>query len=223
MKRIAIIVITVLITALVVGFGFLMWHRSVINKISERRQNFDKKYVDMFWSSRSKDSEIKNLRLKIDRLEEALRGPVDKLPRNLLRVYCYNAMIDIEGVDFCVAAPMHTSLDKRMDLIADVLMKYHFKKGLIKVKKIEQRGDKKIAVVELLETKECPYAWKGQYFQGSSGGHVTTYALSNTFLQPEYTGEWIDGVEFWYEGEPISDDWDHIFLSGTKYRKPLKK
>ena len=43
--------------------------------------------------------------------------------------------------------------------------------------------------------------------------------LVQTFLQNDYDGSSLDGVEFYDEGEPISDQWDHISLSGTKFRE----
>lgn len=89
--------------------------------------------------------------------------------------------------------------------------------------RIENRNNKKIAIIDLRE-KNHPYphgySWRGIYFQGSSGGGSTTVTLIKTFLQENYKGEWIDGVEFYYEGKPIvENEWAHIFLSGTIYRK----
>ncbi len=39
------------------------------------------------------------------------------------------------------------------------------------------------------------------FFQGSAGGGWTCYTLQTTMLQPDYDGEWIDGVRFLYNGE----------------------
>ncbi|HEC77978.1 MAG TPA: hypothetical protein ENI34_02405 [candidate division WOR-3 bacterium] len=157
--------------------------------------------------------------MRITRFEEALLVKPAKLPDDLLKVYTVDAMSDAEGVDLCVAVPAHYTLIEKLKLISRLLNKYKFPRGLIELKKIEQRGGKKIAVIELKETKKHPTAWRSGYFQGSCGGHITTYILTNTFLQPDYTGKWVDGVEFWYNGKPITGDWDHIFLHGTMYRK----
>jgi hypothetical protein len=62
-------------------------------------------------------------------------------------------------------------------------------------------------------------SWRTLYFQGSTGGACTTIMLVQTFLQNDYDGSWLDGVESYYDGRPISDQWDHIDLSGTKYRQ----
>lgn len=64
--------------------------------------------------------------------------------------------------------------------------------------------------------------WRYQYFQGSAGGHDTSVALARTFLQPEYSGEWIDGVQFTYEGKPIqAGQWDHLEIDGVVTRETL--
>lgn len=203
------IVGAVIITALVVAGVMYVWHLSVVRLAKQEQQDIDEEYGKL----------VQSLNDRIDRLKDALLEPKDKLPGDLLRIYTYNAHADLEGVGFCLAIPGHYSLTKKLKLAVDVLMKYKFKRGVIELTRIEQQAGKKIAIVELRETKKDPWAWRGIYFQGSCGGHGTTYTLVNTFLQPDYTGKWVDGVEFYYEGKPISNDWDHIFLHGTMYRK----
>ena len=62
--------------------------------------------------------------------------------------------------------------------------------------------------------------WRYLYFQGSTGGQFTSYSLRMTFLQPGYSGEWIDAVRFYYEGQPIREgDWTHLSLSGVINRR----
>ena len=56
------------------------------------------------------------------------------------------------------------------------------------------------------------------FFQGSMGGGRTTIILTESTLQKQYKGEWVDAVEFYYQNEKIGDR-DHIFLSGTIKRK----
>jgi hypothetical protein len=209
----------VIITALVVTGVLYVWHLSVVRSIHQKQQDIDAKYDKSIRALESKDMTIRGLKARIGRLENALQSSPDEVPGDLLRIYSYNANTDVEGVGFYLAVPEHYSLDQKLQLVANILMKYAFKKGIIELKRIEGYAGKKIAIVELCETKECPWAWKGLYFQGSCGGHSTTYILVNTFLQPDYVENWVDGVKFYYEGKPITDDWDHIFLDGTKYRK----
>jgi len=56
------------------------------------------------------------------------------------------------------------------------------------------------------------------YFQGSAGGQHTTVVLIESILQNDYTGDWIDEVEFYYQNEKMGE-WDHISLSGTVVRE----
>jgi hypothetical protein len=64
--------------------------------------------------------------------------------------------------------------------------------------------------------------WRYQYFQGSAGGYDTSVALARTLLQPDYRGDWIQGVKFSYEGKPIeAGQWDHLALDGVITRKTL--
>lgn len=55
------------------------------------------------------------------------------------------------------------------------------------------------------------------YFQGSYGGQHTAITLRETLLQPGYQGKWIDGIVFYYQGEPI-EIWDHFNFSGIQSR-----
>ncbi len=65
-------------------------------------------------------------------------------------------------------------------------------------------------------------SWRFGYFQGSAGGYVTTVTLTRTFLQPDYQGNWIKGIQFYYGGQPIKEgDWDHINLDGVITRENL--
>jgi len=207
------IIIAVVLTTLVVGLAMYLWHTSVIKDMKSEQRLRDQ-------ASAYKEVVITDLRNQIAVLEDKLAGSPGKLPADLLKIYSYNAQADIKTVGFCLAVPNNYTIAQKLNLVADVLMQSEFGRGVIEVKRIEQRGDKKIAIVDLRETKACPYAWKGQYFQGSTGGTATTFILSNTFLQPDYIGTWVDGVVFLYEGKAINaDEWDHIFLHGTKYRK----
>jgi hypothetical protein len=66
-------------------------------------------------------------------------------------------------------------------------------------------------------------SWRTNYFQGSAGGMITSKTLAYTLLQPEFQGEWIEGVTFQYQGEPIEEgDWDHISLFGVITRDDLE-
>ena len=150
------IVGVVIITALVVAGVMYVWHLSVIRSIKQKKQ-------ELVQSLQSKDVIIDGLNDRIDMLEEALLESKDGLPCDLLRIYTYNAHADLEGVGFCLAVPEHYSLNEKLKLVVDVLMKYKFKRGVIELTRIEQQAGKKIAIVELRETKKDPWAWRGIY------------------------------------------------------------
>jgi hypothetical protein len=106
-----------------------------------------------------------------------------------------------------------------MKLLSRLLSSYCFGGLPIDVLSVENRDGAQIAVVDLREiTGQLIPSWSGYYFQGSTGGYATQTTLVETFPQKDYAGDWIDGVEFHYNGAPMTDDWDHVSLHGTKYR-----
>lgn len=120
-------------------------------------------------------------------------------------------------------APLKDKLDK----LASELSKNVFSSLPITVTKIETIDGKKIATVNLSETNESKQlsdladyngdTWLRHKLQGSTGASVTSKSLIETFLQRDYTGEWIDGVKFTYEGE--EPFFEHALnLSETNYR-----
>lgn len=207
------IIIAVVLGVVVVTAGLYLWRLSTIKKEEPKPSPYDHRL-------QFEDMVINGATIRIARLEGALSRSPDNLPVDLLKIYSYDAQAGIGIIGWCLAVPDDCTLSKKLDITADVLMKYAFSRGSIVIMAIAQRGDRKIAVVDLRETDDYPNPWRGFYFQGSTGGMATTYILTNTFLQPHYSGAWIDGVEFLYEGAPIQrDEWDHISLHGTIYRK----
>lgn len=75
---------------------------------------------------------------------------------------------------------------------------------------IKEEEGKDILYVDLKEGSGEVGApsWVYDYFQGSTGGQVSETALVETFLQREYGGVWIDGVNFTLDGESIQ--YDHV-------------
>ncbi|MCB2291425.1 hypothetical protein LGK97_16990 [Clostridium sp. CS001] len=59
--------------------------------------------------------------------------------------------------------------------------------------------------------------WARKYFQGSTGGKVTSVTLIETMLQKEHKEQWIDGVRFLYNNGVCN--FDHTSdLSKVNYR-----
>lgn len=107
------------------------------------------------------------------------------------------------------------SIEQKIILLADTLSKQNFDSRSIELIKLETTDGKQIATINLKNNKEDS-TWESRSFQGSSGGICTTISLEETFLQKEYSGEWIDGVQFLYEGNKITDQhveglWETIY------------
>ncbi|MFH1096881.1 MAG: hypothetical protein ABH886_01640 [Candidatus Desantisbacteria bacterium] len=139
---------------------------------------------------------------------------------DFFKVYGSDKGANHEEINFYVAVPKNFPLLEKLKLLADRLSRFEFQYHPINVLGIKSYNNKKIAIIELNELNYPEaFTWRGGYFQGSTGGGFTTLTLTKTFLQEDYKGNWIDGVKFYYEGKPISSDWDHIALSGTIWRK----
>lgn len=120
--------------------------------------------------------------------------------------------------EICIADSL--GLEAKLKRIGDSLSDIYFNDLEIEVdlKSNETRG--KVAHINLLEKPGYngpgslpPYESWYDFFQGSSGGQSTSIRLKTSFLQPDYKGEWLDGMFFFYQGDSIGL-WDHLNLSG---------
>jgi len=149
--------------------------------------------------------------------------------------------------DFLIPVSDSLSLTEKLELLARKLSNHKFRRLPIVVREVREQDGKRIASIDLRETdwnrhifgtwdslcavgesqqadsvfrKRKRHTWRVVFFQGTCGGTQTTRTLIHTFLQDDYEGEWIDAVEFYYEGEPMSEDrFQHTNLYGTKIRK----
>lgn len=102
-----------------------------------------------------------------------------------------------------------------MNNLATILSDQAFNGLEIDIVNLENVDDKKIVTINLQDGDKG--SWYN-YFQGSAGGLVTVRSLEETFLQRAYPGEWIDGVQFQYNGEPMPE-FDHtVGLESVIYR-----
>lgn len=120
------------------------------------------------------------------------------------------------------------TIEKRLKVIADNLSHTEFNNLPIELIDITEVDGKKIATFNLKENEEninkdnlneyTGTSWVSNFFQGSAGGSWTCYTLQTTMLQPDYDGEWIDGVKFLYNGEE-NKNFQHIEgIDKIKYR-----
>lgn len=96
------------------------------------------------------------------------------------------------------------SIEEKLNLLLKEISALKFENAPINLVKVEDN----IAYVDLNESSDKNY-WSNTYFQGSTGGSITTYTLIESILQREYNGEWISGVYFTYEGK-TDIEFDHV-------------
>ena len=108
------------------------------------------------------------------------------------------------------------SLEDKLKALSKEISEKKFDKLPIEVKSIDTVKGKKVATINLTDSSTQKWVPK---FQGSTGGAVTSNTLIENFLQSnnKSRGEWIDGVKFLYNNNPI--EYEHVAdLSTTQYR-----
>ena len=136
---------------------------------------------------------------------------IEQQQAGFFAIYDMDLYTEEPVIDYYVKIPGDASLKARVQMLADKLSKLKFSNLPINLVNIEEVQGKKTAVIDLRSKAENKKTWKSHYFQGSAGGKQTETRLIKTFLQGEYDGPWVDGVEFLYNGEDISrEHWDHI-------------
>jgi len=117
-----------------------------------------------------------------------------------------------------ISIPKDKGIQEKLEAIAKKLSEVNFNNLPIEVLKIETVNGKKIAKINLKEDSKNQKQWFQSYMQGSAGGSITSVSLIETLLQKEYKGQWIDGIEFSYEGKKC--EFEHAYdLTEIVYRK----
>lgn len=228
-KRFPVIVVTVVIAFVCVISTSVIWflfHRAKVAAMAHEQRVLEQRIFDLEWEgaklyeSMEYADQSDSTRDELNRLRAMMEATDSRVKGKLLKIYEYNSLYDRPGIGFYVATDENATLYEKVALIADILSRVYFRDHPIDLLRIADRDGKKIAVVDLREPEsEGVFSWRSGFFQGSSGGYWTTYMLVNAFLQQDYKGEWVDGVVFYYQGKPIIEEWDHIFLHGAKLRK----
>ncbi|MGV8146760.1 MAG: hypothetical protein ACLKAK_12520 [Alkaliphilus sp.] len=110
---------------------------------------------------------------------------------------------------------------ENLNIIAYNLSKNNFRKLPLEITGIENIENEKILVVNIYEPKSSDTMWASDFFQGTTGGTITTRTLVESFLQKDSNLEsWIDGVKFTYNGER-HNEFDHVYglFSDVFYRR----
>lgn len=109
------------------------------------------------------------------------------------------------------------SLNDKLKQLAKSVSDNNFNGLPIEIESIDTVNGKKIATINLVDSGNNTWVQK---FQGSTGGQVTANTLIENFLQSNNNNantDWIDGVKFLYNNEPI--EYDHVSdLSEVQYR-----
>jgi len=106
-------------------------------------------------------------------------------------------------------------LQEKLTTLANELSTKAFNGLSIRIVEIVTSNNSKNAVINLEDSGNDPTkSWSGNYFQGSSGGIATSKILIETFIQKSYLGDWVDSIQFQYNGAAI--EYDHVEdLKGT--------
>ena len=98
--------------------------------------------------------------------------------------------------------------------ILTIISTQFFSGNTLTLSTIETIGEKKIAVIDLVGDESYWY----NSMQGSTGGLITAYTLTENILQKEYPGYWIDGVRFTVNGHEVTGNQHAAELSVITYR-----
>ena len=169
-----------------------------------------------------------NNRLREQELKDSTKEePTFKDKSNFYPIYSANINTYKKQIDAYIFIPKEIELKQKLNSLAKILTEVYFDNLPIQIVNFEDINKKKIVVVNLNETLENQgildssklkgYTWY-KYFQGSTGGTITSTRLIETILQRDYSGQWIDGVKFLYNNKVCN--FDHTpDLSNVNYRK----
>ncbi len=128
--------------------------------------------------------------------------------------------------DRLIAMEAGMDMTDKLHRLADTLSMDYFNGLCIHLPGADSVGDVGLILrVELWENTDYdgpgslpPYQSWYDFFQGSAGGLQTSITLKETFLQRDHEGEWIDGLQFFYQGDPMPAT-DHTLLHGLHLRQ----
>lgn len=226
--------VAVLIASIAVGYAVYWWQQRVMEdearRASESRAKLESGVLSLrraLKPQRELEARTKTLEDEVEALRHFSYGHTGRLSPQYLAIYGPDRTYDPARVDVVcyVVVPENLPMPQKLRYVADRLSWLRFDGCPIHVLRIEDRGGKRIAVVDIREPEGANdrWSWATGYFQGSSGGGVTQRTLVLTFLQKDRPGAWIDGVQFYYQGKPFSPEWDHINLTGTFYRNRVRE
>jgi hypothetical protein len=137
---------------------------------------------------------------------------------NIIPAYTADVNSYERKIGFYIKVPNDMPLKEKLDNVSKILSEQYFNNLPIEVLRIEELDGKKIVVINLEESKEnqgvtdfeklTGRTWATGFFQGSTGGTITSTTLVETFLQRESKDVWVDGVKFLYNNGVC--DFEHV-------------
>lgn len=193
------------------------------NKLESENDRLNQAYLDEKAKTEEQAKEIARLNEQVETLnqkakENELLGLTAQT--EIWPIYTANINDYKKEIGCYISLPKNDSIQAKLDEIAQSLSELYFHNLPIEVLEIDGQ---KIAHVNLKELSGggtgniSSDSWASRYFQGSAGGTITTTRLVESFLQRQYNGEWIAGVEILYNGQPV--DFQHVpDLAKVNYR-----
>lgn len=111
-----------------------------------------------------------------------------------------------EDYTFMYIKPVE-GIKENIDLIIENLTTYYFIDLKMTFMDLDEDN---ILHINLVEEDDTDPSWY-PYFAGSTGGYITDLTMVESFLQRNYPGPWIKGVNFYFNGE---DEYltDHVSM-----------
>jgi predicted nuclease with TOPRIM domain len=196
-----------------------------ISDMKEKTSKLQDSIVELTEQAKNSNTKVKDLEASNAIISEQ----ISKQKNSIYPIYSANINSYAKEIHFGTYISDNLSLKNKLDALAKALSVVQFNNLPIEVSEISEIDGKKIAVINLKESEENQkirdvlkfkgYSWATGYFQGSTGGTMTSVSLIETFLQKDYEGQWIDGVKFLYNNLVI-DTFQHIeSLNKISYRK----
>lgn len=218
-KRLAAILMLILVPVLVLS-GCSKGKNQEIDKLKneitslqDKNKSLENKVTEL-----TKESENLNSKLKEYESSGTAGGEAGSNSDNVYPIYTANSDTYKREVLVTTYVPNNYTLKQKLDAIAKTLSEVKFKGLPIEVTGIKDVNGKKVAIINLKESKENQgvtdpskfkgSSWSVNYFQGSTGGTITSTSLLETFLQKDYKGQWVDGVQFLYNNKALS--FEHV-------------
>ena len=196
-----------------------------ITAIKEKNSELEKSVEKLREESKDLNNKLKELKAE----DAFINEEMSKHKNSVYPIYSANVNSYIKEIHFGTYISPNLSVKNKLDALAKTLSEVYFDNLPIEVPEITEINGKKIAIINLKESEENQKisqrvqfkgkSWANNYFQGSTGGTMTSICLTETFLQKDYEGQWIDGVKFLYNNMKISD-FQHVpSLGEVSYRK----